>query len=344
MPTQLLFPRKVNEDDNDIDVDIDVDIEHATSARPLACLEHNQVNYPALSLSAAIKEIPMADRYVGRENSQDEILVRSDSTDALDKLTAPRACPPPLKRGQDGEYLDAPFRRMSREFTHHSHTFASDLARRSFDVARTSLDVAGTLLRTGTVMAAPSFGSSRAAPVPQEEMIESGKATAADKHQEPDDGDDPLAFTRTFAGGICADIKRRAPWYVSDWTDAFKAENRSQSLASIIFLFFACFAPAVTFGMLFDEYTEGQLGIIETILSRYIFMQIHCMYVSTCEMFLVPLICKSLFSSIKTQTYALLVLQWLIRRAVRYLFWPASHNPWCHWTRAGLYCCVLQSV
>ena len=76
-----------------------------------------------------------------------------------------------------------------------------------------------------------------------------------------------LSFTGRFAGGLRDDIKRRGAWYLSDWTDAFTKENRSQSLASTVFLFFACLTPAVTFGMLFDAATDGQLGIVEMVLS-----------------------------------------------------------------------------
>ena len=81
---------------------------------------------------------------------------------------------------------------------------------------------------------------------------------------------DPLAFTCKFAGGLRADLRRRAPWYLSDWVECFSPDSRGQALASCIFLFFACLSPAVTFGMLFDEYTEGQLGVVEMILSSAI--------------------------------------------------------------------------
>ena len=82
--------------------------------------------------------------------------------------------------------------------------------------------------------------------------------------------DDPLVFSRRFAGGLKADLKRRAPWYLSDWLEAFSADSRGQALASIAFLFFACLSPAITFGMLFDEQTEGHLGVVEMILSSAI--------------------------------------------------------------------------
>merc|ERR1719454_2025503 len=64
-----------------------------------------------------------------------------------------------------------------------------------------------------------------------------------------------------------ADIKPRAPFYLSDWTDGFKKENFATTMASIVFLFFACLSPAITFGLLFDESTDHQLGAIEMILS-----------------------------------------------------------------------------
>ena len=77
----------------------------------------------------------------------------------------------------------------------------------------------------------------------------------------------PLAFSGKFAGGLRADIKRRAPFYWDDWIEPLRAENRGQSLAACIFLFFACLSPAVTFGMLFQDGTGGQLGVVEMLLS-----------------------------------------------------------------------------
>ena len=77
----------------------------------------------------------------------------------------------------------------------------------------------------------------------------------------------PLAFSGKFAGGLRADIKRRAPWYIDDWIEPLRPENRGQSLAACIFLFFACLSPAVTFGMLFSDGTDGHLGVVEMLLS-----------------------------------------------------------------------------
>jgi hypothetical protein len=76
-----------------------------------------------------------------------------------------------------------------------------------------------------------------------------------------------LKFKGGFAKGLRRDIERRRPYYKSDWTDAFTAENFSQSLSSICFLFFACLAPAIAFGTIYDTETEGMIGVVECILA-----------------------------------------------------------------------------
>jgi mannitol/fructose-specific phosphotransferase system IIA component (Ntr-type) len=60
---------------------------------------------------------------------------------------------------------------------------------------------------------------------------------------------------RMFAG-LLADIRRRLPHYLDDFRDGFRAKT----LASIIFMFFACLAPAVTFGGLMGLETGGNIG------------------------------------------------------------------------------------
>jgi hypothetical protein len=80
----------------------------------------------------------------------------------------------------------------------------------------------------------------------------------------------PMTWTKRFAGGLIADLRRRKPYYVSDWTDAFQSRWRQKTLASSFFLFFACLSPAIAFGTLFDKETGGQLGALEMILSSAI--------------------------------------------------------------------------
>ena len=58
-----------------------------------------------------------------------------------------------------------------------------------------------------------------------------------------------LKLTGKFCGGLRDDWARRGHWvYLSDWSDCFTGENFQKTVAAILFLFFACFAPAVAFG------------------------------------------------------------------------------------------------
>ena len=67
---------------------------------------------------------------------------------------------------------------------------------------------------------------------------------------------------RPFAG-IKADIKRRLPHYIADFKDGLRAK----SIASIVFMFFACLAPAITFGGLLGDNTNGAIGTQEMLIS-----------------------------------------------------------------------------
>lgn len=60
------------------------------------------------------------------------------------------------------------------------------------------------------------------------------------------------------------DILRRRKYYVSDWTDAFK--KKRQVIPAVLFLYFACLAPAVSFGTISSEITSGSMGVVEFLL------------------------------------------------------------------------------
>jgi len=66
-----------------------------------------------------------------------------------------------------------------------------------------------------------------------------------------------------FGVGIKRDFKRRLPLYKSDIIDGLNA----QSLATTLFLFFACLAPAIGFGGILDVATNGAMGTIEMVSS-----------------------------------------------------------------------------
>ncbi|XP_042261309.1 sodium-driven chloride bicarbonate exchanger-like isoform X4 [Thunnus albacares] len=74
-------------------------------------------------------------------------------------------------------------------------------------------------------------------------------------------GGPELQRTGRFFGGFILDIKRKAPHYLSDYTDAISL----QCLASFLFLYCACMSPVITFGGLLGEATEGRVSAIESL-------------------------------------------------------------------------------
>lgn len=77
---------------------------------------------------------------------------------------------------------------------------------------------------------------------------------------------DVLAYSGRLFGGLMQDMHRRSPFYGSDFRDGF----HSKSVASTLFLFFACLAPAVTFGGIMAELTNNHIGAVEMIVGSAI--------------------------------------------------------------------------
>ena len=75
-----------------------------------------------------------------------------------------------------------------------------------------------------------------------------------------------LRYSGRLFGGIQADLKRRLPW----WLDDFRVGLSPKVLASTLFMYFACLAPAIAFGGLLYELTGGQIGAVETLMASAI--------------------------------------------------------------------------
>ncbi|KAI1889255.1 hypothetical protein AGOR_G00177260 [Albula goreensis] len=86
-------------------------------------------------------------------------------------------------------------------------------------------------------------------------------------------GDDPLRRTGRLFGGLIRDARRRYPKYVSDFTDALNA----QCMAAVIFIYFAALSPAITFGGLLGEKTEGLIGVSELIIATAVQGVLFCL-------------------------------------------------------------------
>ncbi|KAI0212947.1 Sodium-driven chloride bicarbonate exchanger [Lamellibrachia satsuma] len=76
-------------------------------------------------------------------------------------------------------------------------------------------------------------------------------------------GDHTLIRTGRIFGGLIADVKRKASWYLSDYRDAL----HPQCLASLFFMYFACLAPIVTFGGLLGDATDNNIAAMESLMS-----------------------------------------------------------------------------
>ncbi|XP_041103548.1 anion exchange protein 2-like isoform X2 [Polyodon spathula] len=87
------------------------------------------------------------------------------------------------------------------------------------------------------------------------------------------DDDDPLQRTGRPFGGLIRDARRRYPKYLSDFKDALNP----QCMAAIIFIYFAALSPAITFGGLLGEKTEGLMGVSELIISTALHGVVFCL-------------------------------------------------------------------
>uniref|UniRef100_A0A8D2J441 Anion exchange protein n=1 Tax=Varanus komodoensis TaxID=61221 RepID=A0A8D2J441_VARKO len=89
------------------------------------------------------------------------------------------------------------------------------------------------------------------------------KALLKLKVAEEEEEADPLERTGRPFGGLIRDVRRRYPQYLSDFRDALDP----QCLAAVIFIYFAALSPAITFGGLLGEKTQGLIGVSELIIS-----------------------------------------------------------------------------
>ncbi|XP_054880627.1 electroneutral sodium bicarbonate exchanger 1 isoform X1 [Poeciliopsis prolifica] len=91
--------------------------------------------------------------------------------------------------------------------------------------------------------------------------VPNGTAMQVEEPQHAEHHGPELQRTGRLFGGLILDIKRKAPFYVSDFKDALSL----QCVASFLFLYCACMSPVITFGGLLGEATEGRISAIESL-------------------------------------------------------------------------------
>ncbi|XP_062925560.1 sodium bicarbonate cotransporter 3-like isoform X6 [Mobula hypostoma] len=102
----------------------------------------------------------------------------------------------------------------------------------------------------------PSQEKRKFPPVPNCSTVTNGAPNHEEHHTGPE-----LERTGRIFGGLIRDIKRKWPFYLSDFKDAISL----QCLASILFLYCACMSPVITFGGLLGEATENRISALESL-------------------------------------------------------------------------------
>ncbi|PKU28156.1 hypothetical protein llap_21540 [Limosa lapponica baueri] len=67
-----------------------------------------------------------------------------------------------------------------------------------------------------------------------------------------------------FCGGLIKDIKRKAPFFASDFYDALNI----QALSAVLFIYLATVTNAITFGGLLGDATENMQKILRSVGKR----------------------------------------------------------------------------
>uniref|UniRef100_A0A8D2JD07 Anion exchange protein n=1 Tax=Varanus komodoensis TaxID=61221 RepID=A0A8D2JD07_VARKO len=83
-----------------------------------------------------------------------------------------------------------------------------------------------------------------------------------------------LVWTGRFCGGLYLDIKRKLPWFPSDFYEGFHI----QSISAILFIYLGCITNAITFGGLLGDATENYQGVMESFLGTAMAGSLFCFF------------------------------------------------------------------
>uniref|UniRef100_A0A673NQ28 Anion exchange protein n=1 Tax=Sinocyclocheilus rhinocerous TaxID=307959 RepID=A0A673NQ28_9TELE len=85
---------------------------------------------------------------------------------------------------------------------------------------------------------------------------------------------DELKFTGRFCGGLVLDVKRKLPFYASDFYDALNI----QSLSAILFIYLGTVTNAITFGGLLGDATDNMQGVLESFVGTALAGAVFCLF------------------------------------------------------------------
>ncbi|KAJ8261132.1 hypothetical protein COCON_G00168550 [Conger conger] len=101
-----------------------------------------------------------------------------------------------------------------------------------------------------------------------------GGAAEDEEMPAPHELGEELAFTGRFCGGLILDIKRKLPWFASDFYDGFHI----QSISAVLFIYLGCITNAITFGGLLGDATDNYQGVMESFLGTALAGTVFCVF------------------------------------------------------------------
>uniref|UniRef100_A0A663NE00 Anion exchange protein n=1 Tax=Athene cunicularia TaxID=194338 RepID=A0A663NE00_ATHCN len=111
-------------------------------------------------------------------------------------------------------------------------------------------------------------------PLQQKTMLPGAPNDSA-SHSEMEKPNGPeLERTGRLFGGLIRDVKRKAPWFWSDFWDGL----RLQCLASFLFLYCTCMFHIITFGGLLGEVTDSHISAMESLLGASVTGMVYSLF------------------------------------------------------------------
>ncbi|XP_077680875.1 anion exchange protein 4 [Eretmochelys imbricata] len=83
-----------------------------------------------------------------------------------------------------------------------------------------------------------------------------------------------LQRTGRLFGGLVNDIRRKAPWYWSDFYDALNV----QCFSAILYIYLATVTNAITFGGMLGDATDNMQGVLESFLGTAVAGAVFCLF------------------------------------------------------------------
>ncbi|XP_075756206.1 anion exchange protein 4 isoform X2 [Pelodiscus sinensis] len=83
-----------------------------------------------------------------------------------------------------------------------------------------------------------------------------------------------LQRTGRLFGGLVKDVRRKAPWYWSDFSDALSV----QCLSAVLYIYLATVTNAITFGGMLGDATDNMQGVLESFLGTAIAGAVFCLF------------------------------------------------------------------